>query len=99
MKKYFSKIIMLLIVAAAFSFSASAQYVTVRPVPPAYARPMAPSPRHVWIDGEWAWRGGAYVYTNGYWAEPRPGFVWVAGHWRDGRRRGWVWVPGHWRRI
>jgi hypothetical protein len=97
MKKIPSKILMLFFVAVAFSFTASAKYVTVRPVPPVYARPMAPSPRHIWIDGDWAWRGGAYVYTNGYWVEPRPGFIWVTGHW-NARRGRWNWVPGRWRR-
>jgi hypothetical protein len=98
MKKNISKFIMLFIIAAAFSFTASAQYVRVRPDVPVYVRPAAPSPRHVWIEGEWGWHNGAYVYTNGYWVEPRAGFVWVVGHWQQ-RRRGWFWVPGHWRRV
>jgi len=98
MKKNIKKIVAMLLIAASFSFSASAQYVRIRPNVPVYERPVAPSPRHVWIDGEWGWRGGAYVYTNGYWAEPRRGWIWIPGHWKE-RRRGWFWVPGRWRRA
>ncbi len=60
-------------------------------------RPPAPSPRHVWIDEEWAPSGGTYVFKGGYWAEPpRRHARWVPGHWNH-FPRGWVWRPGHWR--
>lgn len=73
--------------------------VTTRPEPPATAvvvRPAAPRPDYVWVDGEWIWRGGRYVYTNGYWAPPRRGHAWVGGHW-ERRGNGWYWQRGHWR--
>ena len=91
---------MLFALLLSFSFTVVAQMeVRVRPVAPVVrgGRPMAPSPRHVWIDGEWAWRGGAYTWVNGYWMMPRPSMVWVAGHWRR-THRGFTWVPGQWRR-
>ncbi len=99
MKKYANKIAMLFALLITFSFAVSAQMeVRIRPNAPVIGvRPAAPSPRHVWVDGEWAWRGGAYSYVNGYWAVPRPGMIWVTGRWRPGRH-GYIWVPGRWRR-
>ncbi|MGC4101791.1 hypothetical protein [Ferruginibacter sp.] len=100
MKKYFGKMMLLLLVGFASITAADAQIVVkVRPGPPVVrARPVAPSPKHVWVGGNYVWRGGKYEYTEGYWAvPPRARAVWVEGHWQH-RRGGWVWVPGHWRR-
>ena len=100
MKKYFSRIIVLITLALSFTAAAEAQLVVrIRPAAPLIrVRPIAPSPRHVWVTGEYAWRGNQYVYTDGYWAEPPfPGRVWIEGHWKE-TRRGWVWKPGHWAR-
>lgn len=100
MKKYFAKLTLLLIVTLSMSVCADAQFVVkVRPgAPVVRARPVMPSPRHSWVAGEYAWRGGQYVYTDGYWAQPpHPGNRWVEGHWKNSRR-GWVWIPGHWKR-
>ena len=98
MKKYFNRLVFLFIMVAGFSTASQAQIVVkIRPNEPVYTHPVAPSPRHVWVDGEWVNRGGRYVYVNGYWAVPRSGYRWVRGHWAD-RRGGWYWVPGHWRR-
>ncbi len=86
-------------VTAAVTITNGQIYVTVRPTAPVVVRPVAPSPRHIWIDGEWGYTGGRYVYTNGYWGLPRyTGAVWVPGHWKNTLRRGWIWRPGHWRR-
>jgi len=90
---------MVLAIALSFTAVADAQFVVkIRPVFPAYrARPVCPSPAHVWVGGNYVWRGGQYVYTDGYWAmPPRRGAFWVEGHWKH-RRGGWVWIPGHWR--
>ena len=99
MKKYANRILMLFALLMLFSFDASSQIVVkVRPNAPVIrARPLAPSPRHIWIDGGWSYRGRGYVWTDGYWVVPRHGMVWIAGSWRH-RRGGWEWVPGHWRR-
>jgi hypothetical protein len=79
--------------------SAFAQ-VVVRVAPPApivEVRPVAPSPRHVWIDGYHRWDGRRYVWTPGRWAmPPRRGGVWVPGHW-DRRPGGYIWIGGRWR--
>jgi len=100
MKKSANKIVMLFALLIGFSFAASAQIeVRVRPVAPVIrARPIAPSPRHVWVDGGWVYRGNGYVWTDGYWVMPRPGMIWAPGRWRDTRRHGSIWVPGAWRR-
>ncbi len=101
MKKNRLKILSLFFVAASLGFTASAQFVVkVRPEHRVVTavRPNRPSPRSVWIEGEWAWRDGNYVYTDGYWAEPSLGYsAWIPGHWKR-RRGGWTWIPGHWRR-
>ena len=73
-------------------------YVWVRPEPPIFNRPDAPSPLHVWIGGEWAWQTNYYVWHQGYWAIPPAGKVWRAGSWYR-TRKGWYWKPGRWTRY
>jgi len=70
-------------------------YVTAQPVEPVYERPVVPYAGAVWIDGEWTWSGGSYVYVRGHWDRPRNGRVWVRGNWERGQR-GWRWHRGHW---
>ncbi len=77
--------------------SAQRIYVNVRPVAPVVVRPVAPRPEYLWVEPEWVWRGGRYVYVNGYWAAPRVGYRYTPGYWRH-TRRGEVWVVGGWRR-
>lgn len=99
MKKYVLKIFLMIAVALSFSFISDAQFVIkVRPAPPIVSiRPACPSPRHVWVSGNYEWRGGHYFYTDGYWAAPpRYRSHWVDGRWKH-RRGGWVWIPGHWK--
>jgi WXXGXW repeat (2 copies) len=56
----------------------------------------APSPRHEWVPGYWAWHGG-WVWEDGRWVlRPHPAARWVPGHWSR-RDNGWVWTSGHWR--
>lgn len=71
--------------------------IKVRPTPPIAVRIASPGPRHVWVEGDWVWRNGAYVYQPGYWHLPRGRERWVSGHWKK-TRGGWYWVPGHWAR-
>jgi hypothetical protein len=102
-KKIIVKTFLVFIVAVFTQVSSQAQFIVkIRPSAPVVvrSRPPAPSPRHVWVDGEWVWRGNQYVYTEGRWTEPRyAGARWVPGHWKYHRRRGgWFWVPGHWNR-
>jgi hypothetical protein len=59
-------------------------------------RSAPPSPRHQWIAGHWAWRGGAYAWMPGYWAPPpSAGYRWVPARW-DNQGGQWVYYEGHW---
>ena len=89
--------------ATVISFSALASYgqivVRVRPPRPTVvvARPVAPSPRYVWVEEDWVGAGDHYRWNGGHWmAPPRPRAVWVPGFWRHSRR-GEIWVTGYWR--
>ena len=79
------------------AYSSMAQiYVNVRPERPHYERPVAPSPRHVWIDEEWEPRGNSYEFRGGRWAEPpHEGAHWSEGRWRH-NSHGHQWKPGRW---
>lgn len=55
-----------------------------------------PSYRHVWIPGEYRWRGGQYVFMPGNWmVPPRKGMNYVPGYWQPSRG-GYVWISGFW---
>ncbi len=71
-------------------------YVTSQPVEPAYDRPVSPYADAVWIDGEWGYSGGRYVYTRGHWEHGRVGRAYVRGSWEH-TNRGYRWHRGHWR--
>ena len=97
--KNMKRFLLVLIVALSCgAYSSNAQiYVKIRPERPRYERPVAPSPRHVWVDEEWEPRGNSYAFTGGHWVEPpHPGYAWVPGHWSHGPR-GDYWKAGHWR--
>jgi hypothetical protein len=98
MKRSLQRITIISAVLLAFTLAGSAQIIVkVRPAAPVIVRPVAPSPRHVWIDGGWVVRGGNYVWVDGYYIVPKHGHRWVPGHWAA-RRGGWAWIPGHWSR-
>ena len=64
------------------------------PPPPRvmHARPRAPGPGFVWVDGYWYPEGGRYRWHNGYWTRPPyEGATWV-GPRHDGQR----FFEGHW---
>ncbi|CAN5304971.1 hypothetical protein BH09BAC6_BH09BAC6_11680 [soil metagenome] len=79
------------------SSCAGSYYVSDQPAEPVYERPVVPYAGAVWIDGDWGWSGGRYVYHNGYWARPRVGRTYIRGTWERGNR-GYTWRRGHWRR-
>ena len=89
---------MLTLVLTCGAYTSMAQIVVrIRPERPHYEHPVAPSPRHVWIDEEWEPRGNTYVFSGGRWAEPpHHGERWIPGHWKE-TPNGSVWKPGHWR--
>jgi hypothetical protein len=71
-------------------------YVTDQPAEVVYDRPAVPYDGAIWIDGDWVWNGGSYVYTRGLWERPRGGRTWVRGSWYHGSR-GYAWHRGRWR--
>lgn len=99
MKNSITRLFLVTSMLLGISWAGEAQIVVrVRPVAPhVRMHPMAPSPRHIWIEGEWIGRGRNYVWQDGYWAIPRRGHRYSRGYWRD-TRRGYVWVPGGWHR-
>lgn len=59
-------------------------------------RPPRPTGFHIWIEGHYVVRSGAWVWVHGHWERPpRRNKVWVRSH---AMRRGdvWCWSPGHW---
>lgn len=98
MKKYISKIVMMTALALSLSAVADAQLrVKIRPSVTVDVRPQRPSPRHIWVEGEWNPNGDRYDYRNGYWSEPQSHrHRYSKGHWRH-NSRGYYWVPGRWR--
>jgi hypothetical protein len=71
-------------------------YVSAPPPEPIYNRPPAPSPRHVWIDGEWVWNNNGFSWKPGYWILRDPHRNWVRGYWHQRQDGGWYWIGGHW---
>ncbi len=56
-----------------------------------------PSPRHVWIDGYWAWHDGRNFWVSGHWEmPPRERAMWIAPRW-ERRGNGYVFIEGVWR--
>ena len=101
MNTRFMKAIAVVGISISLCNSASAQIVVkIRPnaTRVVTTRPVAPSPRHVWVNGDYVVRNNQYEWTEGRWVEPRAHTRWVDGHWKR-NRRGWVWVPGHWQRA
>jgi hypothetical protein len=58
---------------------------------------VAPSPRHIWVDGYWTRHSDSWFWLGGRWAaRPHVGATWVDGRW-DRHPRGHVRVGGYWR--
>lgn len=78
---------------------AQAQVVRITVAPPAprvEARPVAPSPRHLWVPGHWGWRGGRHDWVVGrYVVPPAAGRTWVEARWANEGGQ-WVFYDGHW---
>src|SRR5437588_2424355 len=74
--------------------------VQVPPPPPrAEVQPVAPSARHIWIAGHWAWRGGAHVWLSGAWVvPPESNVIWEPARWANEGGE-WRFFEGHWRPV
>jgi YXWGXW repeat-containing protein len=94
----------LFLLALTVPLLASAQHVVVGlrvggPPPAVRVEPVprAPSPRHVWVHGSWAWEGGRYVWQPGVWIlPPGSGYVWIQPSWAF-ENGAWTYFPGHWK--
>jgi len=67
------------------------------PPPVYYARPVAPGPGFVWVDGYWVPARGHYRWRNGYWV--RPPFVgarWIGPRYEHGRYYRGYWGHHRW---
>lgn len=97
--KTIAKISLVLLLVVSLASCAGSGYVTVssRPDPPVYVRPVSPHPGYIWLDGDYYYRGGRYVYRPGYWAAPRPRHTWTPGYWQQ-HGNGWYWKRSHWHR-
>jgi hypothetical protein len=79
-----------------WSCEPSGVFVGARLETPYYERPIRPGPDYIWLEGDWFWQNGGYVYHHGHWARPRPHHEWVPGSWEQ-RNGGWHWKKGKWR--
>lgn len=66
------------------------------PPPVRYEAPPPPRAAHVWVQGYWNWRGGAFVWVPGHWVAARPGYVYTQPQWVQGPQ-GWQLQRGGWR--
>jgi hypothetical protein len=88
--------IMLALTGSLFLSSCAGEYyVADQPVEPVYDRPAAPYDGAIWIDGDWNWSGGNYVYSRGHWDKAREGHTYVRGSWAHSPS-GYSWHRGHW---
>jgi hypothetical protein len=99
---FIPKILMLVLLFAAFPTPAPAQFslsVAVDVGPPAlpvYVQPATPAPNMIWEPGYWGWGSAGYYWVPGVWVyAPAPGYLWTPGYW------GWntgnyAWHPGYW---
>lgn len=79
--------------------SAPAQIYVTEPPPPPMREVMGkrPSHNHIWIEGNWHWHDGRYVWTSGHWdVRPHRHAVYVAPRWEN-HGHGFVLIEGRWR--
>jgi hypothetical protein len=94
---FISALIISLCLTASTALYAQQHYVAEQPVRPhATTRPQAPRQGYVWIEEDWRWAGGKYLWAGDRWtAPPYQGAGWAKGHWKK-NEHGWYWNPGHW---
>ena len=71
--------------------------ISITPPAPRYeSYGRAPSSRHFWVNGRWAFVNGRYTWVGGHWDTMRNGQVYVQGHWNKVNGQ-WYYQPGHWK--
>ncbi len=98
--KALSNLALTAILAGSLSLSScsGSYYIADQPVEPIYERPVTPYGGAIWIDGDWIWNSGRYVYRHGYWNRPRAGRTYVRGSWAHSNGHGYRWNKGYWKR-
>jgi len=93
---------LLVAVFVLLSLDLSAQhYVKFQPAPPAVpaVRPPMPAVGYAYIESDWQWVKGKYVWHGRRWAKPPySDAAWAPGHWRH-TYQGWTWIAGAWKRV
>lgn len=72
-----------------------AVYVVDEAPPPPRYRTVAPRAGHIWVRGNWEWRGNQWVWVDGRWERERSGYSFEPGHWEQRGNR-WHWIEGRW---
>jgi hypothetical protein len=73
-------------------------YVSVKPIYDEAPRPIRPSNKHIWINGDWVWnnRTKTYMRQDSYWMIPNGKRNYTQGQWKS-TQRGYYWKPSKWR--
>lgn len=69
--------------------------VDTAPPPPRATIVVQPRAGYVWIEGNWQYERGRWVWHEGYWVRERAGQIWVPGAWIQVGAR-WHWREGRW---
>src|SRR5216684_3823942 len=99
MKKSLLHILMFFMVFAGAAKPGEAQIsfsIKILPPEPFFERPPPPSNNHVWMEGEWEWKGNHYDHKPGHWAVPPRDQIWVKGEWIQNPDGSSYWQPGYW---
>lgn len=62
-------------------------------------RPACPSPQHIFVEGHWAWRNNAYVWTESQWTVPPTATCQWAPARYEKKDKGWYFREGYWRDL
>jgi hypothetical protein len=97
MKRVLATVVVGLGLAGAPAIAQAQVIIQAAPPAPQYETvPVAPSPNHIWVHGNWQWNGGRYIWIAGHWdMPPQAGQIWIPAHY-DRNGPGWMFVPGHW---
>jgi hypothetical protein len=68
---------------------------TAPPAPEADNQGSAPAPSDVYVQGNWRYQGGRYVWSKGHWEPPRSGAQLVQGRWVEVGGK-WEHHPARW---